>query len=398
MTPSRPVLAVAEDTRINLFDLQRQRARLESDIRRRMDAVLAHGQFILGPEVVQLEQKLAAFSGAGHAIAVSSGRDALMIAMMAMGVKPGDAVFVPAFTFAATAGSVVSVGATPVFVDVEAATFNMDPADLERAIGETLDAGKLKPSVVMPVDLYGLPADYAAISAVAARHGMTVLADAAQSFGGASAGKRVGAMAPISATSFYPTKPLGCYGDGGAVLAEDADLAEGVRMIRSHGRSGDGDEAHVLGLTGRLDTLQAAVLLAKLEVFGDELARRRVIAARYTEALADTVTVPRTPAGYDSALALYTIRVPKRDAVRETLSGMGIGTGLFYRLALHQHPAFKGYDGRRLPVSERLAKEVVSLPIHPDLTDGEVERVIAAVRHGRRLKPSWSWAFEIVAP
>ena len=281
MSSSRPALAVAESSRVQFFDLQRQRARLEGDIRRRMDAVLAHGQFILGPEVTQLEQRLAAYAGVGHVIGVSSGRDALMIAMMAMGVKPGDAVFVPAFTFAATAGSVVSVGATPVFVDVDAATFNMDPADLERAIDETAKAGKLRPRAVMPVDLYGLPADYAAISAVAARHGMTVLADAAQSFGGVAGEKRVGAMAPISATSFYPTKPLGCYGDGGAVLAEDAGLAEAVRMIRSHGRAGDGDEAHVLGLTGRLDSLQAAILLAKLEVFDDELEA----AARHCRAL-----------------------------------------------------------------------------------------------------------------
>ena len=380
MSSSRPALAVAESSRIQFFDLQRQRARLEGDIRRRMDAVLAHGQFILGPEVTQLEQKLAAFAGVGHVIGVSSGRDALMIAMMAMGVKPGDAVYVPAFTFAATAGSVVSVGATPVFVDVDAATFNMDPADLERAIDETVKAGKLRPSVVMPVDLYGLPADYAAISAVAARHGMRVLSDAAQSFGGACGNKRVGALAPISATSFYPTKPLGCYGDGGAILAEDADLAEKVRMIRSHGRAGDGDEAHVLGLTGRLDSLQAAILLAKLEVFDEELARRRAIAERYTAGLADAVSVPRIPAGYDSAFALYTIRVAKRDAMRERLTAMGIGTGLFYRLALHQHPAFKDYDGRRLAVSEQLANEVLSLPIHPDLTDDEVDRVIAAVR------------------
>ncbi len=380
MSSSRPALAVAESNRVQFFDLQRQRARLEGDIRRRMDAVLAHGQFILGPEVTQLEQRLAAYAGVGHVIGVSSGRDALMIAMMAMGVKPGDAVFVPAFTFAATAGSVVSVGATPVFVDVDAATFNMDPADLERAIDETVKAGKLQPRAVMPVDLYGLPADYPAISAVAARHGMTVLADAAQSFGGASGNKRVGALAPISATSFYPTKPLGCYGDGGAVLAEDADLAEKVRMIRSHGRAGDGDEAHVLGLTGRLDSLQAAILLAKLEVFDEELARRRAIAQRYTAGLAGAVSVPRIPAGYDSAFALYTIRVPGRDAVRERLTAMGIGSALFYRLALHQHPAFKGYDGRRLPVSEMLANDVLSLPIHPDLTDAEVERVIAAVR------------------
>ena len=379
MKSSSPALAIAEDTRVQFFDLQSQRARLEGDIRRRMDAVLAHGQFVLGPEVEQLEQRLAAFAGVGHVIGVSSGRDALMIAMMAMGVKPGDAVFVPAFTFAATAGSVVSVGATPVFVDVDAATFNMDPADLERAIDETLAEGKLTPRAVMPVDLYGLPADYVAISKVAARHGMEVLADSAQSFGGAAGNRKVGALAPISATSFYPTKPLGCYGDGGAVLAEDADLAEKVRMIRSHGRSGMGDEAHVLGLTGRLDSLQAAVLLAKLEVFGEELTRRRAIAELYTAGLADVVTVPRIPAGYESAWALYTIRVPERDAVRARLDSLGIGTGLFYRLALHQHPAFKAFDGRKLAVSEQLANETLSLPIHPDLTDAEVARVIAAV-------------------
>jgi dTDP-4-amino-4,6-dideoxygalactose transaminase len=207
-----------------------------------------------------------------------------------------------------------------------------------------------------------------------------VLADAAQSFGGSAGNGRVGALAPISATSFYPTKPLGCYGDGGAVLAEDDELADAVRMIRSHGRAGTGDEAMVLGLTGRLDTLQAAVLLCKLEVFADELARRQAIGARYDAALADIVTVPTVPAGYGSAYALYTVRVADRDKVRERLDGLGIGTGLFYRLALHQHPAFKRFVGRPLPVSEQLTRDVLSLPIHADLTDAEVERVVAAMR------------------
>ena len=379
MTPSRAALPVAPDTRIPLFDLQRQRARLERDIRKRMDAVLAHGQFILGPEVDELERALAAFAGVGHAIAVSSGRDALTIALMAMGVKAGDAVFVPAFTFAATAGAVVSVGAEPVFVDVDPATFNMDPADLDRAIAETEAAGRVKPRAIMPVDLYGLPANYAVINATADRHRLQVLADAAQSFGGGVGNTRVGALAPVSATSFYPTKPLGCYGDGGAILAEDAGIAEHVRMIRSHGRAGTGDEAVVLGLTGRLDTLQAAVLLSKLSVFAEELDRRAAIAARYTAALAGVATVPVIPAGSRSAFALYTIRVPDRDGVRARLDAKGIGTGLFYRLALHQHPAFKDFVGRALPVSERLAEDVLSLPVHADLTDAEVDRVIAAV-------------------
>ena len=385
MSSAGPVLAaVRSDARIPLFDLQRQRARLERDIRRRMDAVLAHGQFILGPEVDELEAKLAAFAGARHCIAVSSGRDALMIALMAMDVKPGDAVFVPAFTFAATAGAVVSVGGVPVFVDVDPDTFNMDPANLERAIVETKAAGR-NARVVMPVDLYGLPADYDAIGAIAERHGVTVLADAAQSFGGGIGGKRAGALAPISATSFYPTKPLGCYGDGGAILTEDDGLAERIRMIRSHGRAGTGDEAVVLGLTGRLDTLQAAILLAKLEVFDLELARRRAIAARYSLALGTAVGTQSVRDGFESAVAIYTVRAPGRDRLRAGLDAVGISTGLFYRLALHQHPAFRGFDGRQLPVSERLATEVLSLPISPDLTDEEVERVIEAVISAARI-------------
>ena len=379
MSSSAAAVAVAPEARIPLFDLQRQRARLEGDIRRRMDAVLAHGQFILGPEVDALEKELARFSGAAHAITVSSGRDALAIALMAMKVGPGDAVFVPAFTFAASAGSVVSVGAEPVFVDVDPATFNLDAADLERAVVETERAGRLVPRAVMPVDLYGLPADYAAIAPVAARHGLKVLADAAQSFGGRAGNARVGALAPVSATSFYPTKPLGCYGDGGAILADDAEVAEQVRMIRSHGRAGTGDEAVVLGLTARLDTLQAAVLLSKLTVFDEELERRAAIAARYTAALKGAVVTPAIPAGSRSAFALYTIRVPNRDAVRAKLDAAGIGTGLFYRLALHQHPAFQAYAGRALPVSEQMANETLSLPVHPDLTDDEVDRVAAAV-------------------
>ncbi len=380
-TPLRsPVLAVANDDRIGLFDLQRQRARLEADIKARIDVVLAHGQFILGPEVETLEKRLATYTGAEHVVAVSSGRDALMIALMAMDVKAGDAVFVPAFTFAATAGAVASIGATPVFVDADPVTYDMDAADLERAIAEVEAEGRLTPKVVMPVDLYGLPADYDVISVIAAKHGMTVLSDAAQSMGGVYHGKRVGSLAPITATSFYPTKPLGCYGDGGAVLTEREDLAERVRMIRSHGRQGTGDAAMVLGLTGRLDTIQAAVLLAKLEVFDVELQRRRAIAARYNAGLTGVVGVPEIPADRESAFAIYTIRTRHRDQVRALLDEAGIGTGLFYRLPLHEHPAFRGLEARPLPVSETLAAEVIALPLHPDLSDEEVDRVVAAVK------------------
>jgi dTDP-4-amino-4,6-dideoxygalactose transaminase len=374
------VAAVPSEAPVTLFDLQRQRLRLEKEIQSRIHTVLTHGQFILGPEVELLEKKLAAFSGAGHVIGVSSGRDALTISLMAMGVGPGDAVFVPSFTFAATAGAVVSIGATPVFVDVDPQSYNMDPYDLEEAIYETETDGRLRPKAVMPVDLYGLPADYLTIGDVASRHGLLLLADAAQSFGASVGNRRVGAIAPITATSFYPTKPLGCYGDGGAILTSDARLAESVRQIRSHGRQGDGDVALQLGLTGRLDTIQAAILLVKLEVFDAELRRRREIARRYDEALGNVAATPKIGAAQESAYAIYTIRVPERAAFRAAMEAAGIGTGLFYRLALHQHPAFAYLPRRPLPVSEQLAREVVSLPVHADLDDDEVDRVITAAR------------------
>ncbi len=347
-----------------------------------MDRVLDHGQFILGPEVAALEAKLADYCGVPHAIGVSSGRDALIMALMALGVGPGDAVFVPAFTFSATAGSVVSVGATPVFVDVDAATFNMDSAALETAIAIVRSEGRLQSSAVMPVDLYGLPADYERIGAISVREGLHVIADAAQSVGGVAPAGPVGSLAPISAVSFYPTKPLGAYGDGGAVLTHDDALAERVREIRSHGRSGDGDEALQLGMTGRLDTLQAAVLLAKFEIFADEMLRRQQIAERYTAGLKDVVLTPDIAVGYGSAWALYTIRVADRERVRKDLSDIGIQTGLFYPTPLHRHGAFQPWvsPDEAHPVAEQLSQDVLSLPIYPDLSDMEVDRVIAAVR------------------
>ncbi|MCX5515259.1 hypothetical protein C3941_12940 [Kaistia algarum] len=379
VSQSRPAVSVAPG-RVAFFDLQRQQRRIHDDVRARMDAVLNHGQFILGPEVEQLEQKLAAYAGVPHAIGVSSGRDALMIGLMALGIGPGDAVFVPAFTFAATAGAVCSVQATPIFVDVDPDTFNMDPADLERAVAEVIAAGELTPRVVMPVDLYGLPADYEAIGKIALRHEMIVFSDAAQSFGGTAGNRRVGGMAPISATSFYPTKPLGCYGDGGAILTDDDAIADAVRTLRSHGRQGTGDVAVRNGITGRLDTVQAAILLAKMTIFDDELVRRDEIAALYDAALAGVVGLQKRPAGYKSAHALYTIRSDERDRLKAELDANGIGNALFYRLALHQHPAFAEVPKRPLPVSERLADTVLSLPMNPDLTDEEVARVIAVVR------------------
>jgi dTDP-4-amino-4,6-dideoxygalactose transaminase len=370
------------ERRVPLFDLKRQEPGVRDRIEARMDEVLRHCQFVLGPEVVELEQALAAFCGARHAIGVSAGRDALTMALMALGAGHGDAVFVPAFTFSATAGAVAAVGATPVFVDVDAATFNIDPDDLERVAGRVAAAGKLTPKAVMPVDLYGLPADYAAVAKVAERYSMTVIADAAQSFGARSGGRWVGTLAPITATSFYPTKPLGGYGDGGALFADDDALADEVRLIRTHGRLGSGDEALRLGMTGRLDTLQAAVLLVKLEGFAEELAARRHIAALYSEALAGDVMTPTVPPGYDSAWALYTVRVAERDRVRARLDAAGVGTGLFYAIPLHRHAAFKPWinGGEALPVSEQLAGEVLSLPIYGALSDEDVAFVVGQLK------------------
>lgn len=386
MRSNEAVAAVSAPVQsVPLFDLKRQQARLRSDIDVRISRVLDHGQFILGPEVDALERDLAAFAGARHCIAVSSGRDALIMALMALGAGPGDAVFVPAFTFSATAGVVASVGASPVFVDVDETTFNMNPEALETVVSQVVADGVLRPLAVMPVDLYGRPADYPAIAEIAARHNIQVVADAAQSFGGSLGDTSVGALAPISCTSFYPTKPLGAFGDGGAVFTEDDNLAEAVSQIRTHGRQGDGDEALRLGMTGRLDTIQAAVLQAKLAVFADELVRRQEVAERYNAALSDAIATPLNEQGIGSAWALYTVRLPNRDDIRARLQADGVSTALFYRIPLNRHPAFAKYlTGREeLPVSERLSAEVLSLPMGPDITDDEVdyviERLLAAV-------------------
>lgn len=364
-----------------MFDLSRQVERLGARLTERVAKVLGHGQFILGPEVAEFESALARHADVRHAIGVSSGRDALIMALMALGVGARDAVFLPAFTFSATAGAVVAAGGLPVFTDIDSATCNMAAEHLERMIEATLARGELRPKVVIPVDLYGLPADYAAIEEVAVKHGLAIVADAAQSFGARVGARGVGTLARMTAVSFYPTKPLGGFGDGGAILTSDNELAEAVREIRSHGTRGSGDVAMRLGMTGRLDTLQAAVLLAKLEVFDETMAARRRLAAHYQQALGGLVGTPHSPDGFCSAWALYTIRIPRRDAVRHRLAQSGIETGLYYRVPLHHHPAFADCltGEEALPISEQVADEVLSLPLHPGLVDADVDRVIEAV-------------------
>jgi dTDP-4-amino-4,6-dideoxygalactose transaminase len=364
---------------IPLFGVQRQTERLRAAFDTRMAAVLDHGRFILGPEVEELETRLAAWCGAAHAVGVGSGWDALFIALAGEGIGPGDAVFVPAFTFTATADAVVACGATPVFVDVEPESCNMDPARLAETVAAVRRAGALTPRAVIPVDLFGYPADYAGLSDAAP--GLFQLADAAQAFGAERAGKRAGAMAAATAFSFYPTKPLGALGDGGAITTDDPERAARWRSIRNWGRGPDGRQHADHGPTARLDTLQAAVLLEKLAAFDAELARRRAVAARYTAALSGLVeTPPPDGPGAASAWALYTIRTANRDALRERLSAMGVPTAIYYPAALPAHPAFARHAPApgSLPVSESLSGRVVSLPMHAELTEAEVDAVCAA--------------------
>lgn len=363
-------------------DLKAQYTRLRPSIDARIRKVLEHGQYVLGPEVDELEKALAAFAGSRDAIAVASGTEALRMPLMAEGVGPGDAVFLPGFTFPATAEVVVSLGASPVFVDVVETTYNIDPAALERAVADTRREGKLRPCAVMPVDLFGLPADYAAIDAIARKNELFVLADAAQSFGGALGNRRVGTLAPVTATSFFPAKPLGCYGEGGAVFTDDPAFAKVLRSIRMHGAGDERYDIVRIGTNGRLDTLQAAVLLAKLEVFSDELQARERWAAAYDQRLkGHEIVLPPRQTGAVSAWAQYCVRVKRRDAVREALAQQGIPTAIYYPKPLHFQPAYERFSRGpgSLPVSEKICNEIMALPMHPYLDAGVVDRVATAV-------------------
>ncbi len=330
-----------------------------------------------------LETELAAFCGARHAIACSSGTDALLLVLMAWEIGPGDAVICPAFTFCATAEVVALCGATPVMADVETETFNLDPASLERAVATARRLG-LKPRAVIPVDLFGLPADHDTIAAIAVAHDLLVLDDAAQSFGATYRGRKLGALAPATATSFFPAKPLGCYGDGGAILTDDDELAARLRSLRVHGESTDKYDAARIGITGRLDTIQAAVLLEKLKIFPDEIVARNAAAQRYASGLAGIAILPRVGNESTSVWAQYTIRLApgRRDAFAAALKEKGIPTAIYYAKPLHRQAAYGRFpvvDGG-LPVSERLAEEVISLPMHAYLEEPVQDRIVAAVR------------------
>ena len=373
---------------IGLFDMAAQQALIRSDINRRIASVLDGGRFVNGPEVGEFEAALAEFSGAAHAVGVSSGTDALQIAMMAEGIGRGDAVFLPAFTYTATAEVPLVLGATPIFVDVEEATFNIDLADLKRRIALVEAEGKLRPRAVIGVDLFGRPADWPAIEAICAAKGMFALDDAAQAFGASLGNKRLGRWAGAAALSFYPTKTLGCYGDGGALLTEDADRAALYRQLRTHGEGGSRYEVLRTGMNGRLDTLQAAILLSKMTLFESELAARRVIAARYAEGLGTAVGVPSEMAGAEHAWGIYSILLKdaaERDRVRAALSAEAIASGIYYPKPLHHQPAYAPSHAASLtappalPVAESLCDRILALPMHPYLQMGDVDRVAETV-------------------
>lgn len=374
---------------IPFLDLKAQQARIAPELRRRIEAVLAHCQFILGPEVAELEDRLAAFCGARHCVGVSSGTDALQIALMAEGVGPGDAVFLPAFTYTATAEVPLLLGASPVFVDVDPRTFQIDPAHLEQRVSEIRRAGRSRPRALIGVDLFGQPADWPALNAIAAREGLFTLDDAAQSFGASLMGRKLGTWAAATATSFFPSKPLGAYGDGGALFTDSDTRAALYRSLRTHGEGASRYEVLRTGLNGRLDALQAAVLLAKLSVFESELAARERIAHAYDERLRPVVTIPARVADATAAWAIYSVLLadsPTRSRIQAALREAGVPTAIYYPRPLHHQPAYRAHhDQAPLPVSEALAERILALPIHPDLEDGAVERTSEALR--RALAP-----------
>jgi dTDP-4-amino-4,6-dideoxygalactose transaminase len=369
---------------VPFIDIAAQRRRLGKSIDEAVSRVLTHCQFINGPEVTALETALAKFSGAKHVVSCASGTDALLMVLMAKQVGPGDAVLCPSFTFCATGEAVALTGAVPVFVDVDEATFNMDTGSLKRGIATARERG-LKPRAIIPVDLFGQSADHDAIAEIAGAEGLFVLDDAAQGFGASYKGRRLGTFGLATATSFFPAKPLGCFGDGGAIFTDDDELADTLRSIRVHGQGFDKYDNVRLGLTGRLDTMQAAVLIEKLKIFEDEIAARNAVAERYARGLGNVVTVPHLAAGCTSVWAQYTIRLPEgtdRDGFAADLKAQGVPTAIYYTKSMHQQTAYRDFpvaDGG-LPASEKLSDDVISLPMHAYLDEPTQERIIKAVR------------------
>lgn len=365
---------------MQFIDLAAQQARIKAKLDQRIADVLAHGQYIMGPEVAELEKGLSEFCGARHSLTCANGTDALLLALMALGVRSGQAVLCPSFTFAATAEVVPSLGAVPVFVDCDPATYNMSPDSLERGIEHAKSLG-LKPVAAIAVDLFGLPADYDAISAICLAHDLQVISDSAQGFGGVYKGRKSGTIGAFATTSFFPAKPLGCYGDGGALFCESDEHADLIRSYRVHGKGTHKYDNARIGMNSRLDTLQAAILCEKLAIFGDEITRRQAVADRYTAGLSNLLITPHVPEGLQSSWAQYTVRRSdggSRDQLLDALRNAGVPSAIYYPLPLHQQTAYRDFptDPNGLPVSEAMAREVFSLPMHPYLDPTDQDRVI----------------------
>ena len=370
--------------KIDFIDLKAQQARIRRDVDRRIAQVLDHGSYILGPEVRELEEKLARYVGMGHCVTCGNGTDALLMALMAFDVKPGDAIFTPPFTFVATAEVVTLTGATPVFVDIDPKTYNLDPSSLEQAIEQFLRTKtNLRARGIIPVDLFGQPADYDAIGTIAKKHRLFVLEDAAQGFGATYKGKKTCSFGDIAATSFFPAKPLGCYGDGGAIFTNDSAMKEKLLSIRVHGQGTDKYDNVRIGINGRLDTMQAAVLLAKMEIFDEELELRNKVAERYSGLLAQSVVTPFVRPDCTSCWAQYSVLVENRANVLANLKAGNIPAAIYYPKPLHLQDAFASLGHRKgdFPVSERIADRIFSLPMHPYLDEATQDTIVSVVRN-----------------
>jgi dTDP-4-amino-4,6-dideoxygalactose transaminase len=366
---------------IPFIDLQAQRKRLGEPLNRAIQAAVEGGQWILGPQVAQFEKEIAAFAGVRHAIACANGTDALLLVLRAWGVGPGDAVFVPAFTFAATGEVVALAGASPVFVDVLPDTFNIDPASLEAAIALVKREGKLAAKVVMPVDLFGQPADYGRLAPIAARERLKLFCDTAQGFGGVLGGRRAGAIGDAAGTSFFPAKPLGCYGDGGAIFTNDDQLKEILLSLRMHGQGSDRYEHVRIGYNSRLDTIQAAILIEKLKIFEDEITVRNALANRYNESFSGSnrIKVPLVIDDATSTWAQYTLQVEDREKFQADLKAAGVPTAVYYPIPLSRQRAYAHFPSVPVPVSDALSRTVISLPMHPYMDTPTQDRIIATV-------------------
>ena len=365
---------------VEFIDLAAQQKRIRSEIDTAIGRVLDHGQYIMGPEVKQFEQLLKDFTGANHALTCANGTDALTLVMMAWGIGPGDAVFVPSFTYVASAETPAQLGATPFFVDVLEDSFNIDPASFAQAIGEAKSQG-LRPAVVIPVDLFGQPADVDAITKIAHAANIKVLVDGAQSFGASSHGRKVGTMGDATTTSFFPAKPLGCYGDGGAVFTQDDELADLINSIRLHGKGSEKYDNVRIGVNSRLDTIQAAILIEKLKIFTAELVAREKLAAAYQDGLGGKVKTPRVAEGLTSAWAQYTLIVENRDALQARLKDHGVPSVIYYPKALTRQDGYSSFPvvSSGVAISEVLAGKVLSLPMHPYMSNDEQARIIEVI-------------------